>query len=163
MVLVVSLVEDWTENLWTWWIQEVDKRDKGNYLDESFLSEVSAQLRQVCKSKAVECSLLLSTNVTQWCWFLLPFGLLIHVQSSGNLGILSGPNLIWGYVWNCRQMRMQISQALWLFCRKCSNSMLLGCFQNAAMLLKVCVLLSSFIANMKHSSWCFEQHYNPHA
>jgi hypothetical protein len=31
------------------------------------------------------------------------------------------------------------------------------------MLLKVCVLLSSFIANMKHSSWCFEQHYNPHA
>jgi hypothetical protein len=45
--------------------KEVDKRDKGNYLDESFLSEVSAQLRQVCKSKAVECSLLLSTNVTQ--------------------------------------------------------------------------------------------------
>jgi hypothetical protein len=26
--------------------KEVDKRDKGNYLDESFLSEVSAQLRQ---------------------------------------------------------------------------------------------------------------------
>jgi hypothetical protein len=43
----------------------VDKRDKGNYLDESFLSEVSAQLRQVCKSKAVEGSLLLSPNVTQ--------------------------------------------------------------------------------------------------
>jgi hypothetical protein len=45
--------------------KEVDKRDKGNYLDESFLSEVSAQLRQVCKSKAVEGSLLLSPNVTQ--------------------------------------------------------------------------------------------------
>ncbi len=43
----------------------MDKREKGNYLDESFLSEVSAQLRQVCKFKAVECSLLLSPNVTQ--------------------------------------------------------------------------------------------------
>jgi hypothetical protein len=28
----------------------VDKREKGNYLDESFLSEVSAQLRQVIQS-----------------------------------------------------------------------------------------------------------------